>query len=147
METNFLAIVNETGDRLHVPDKAAMQTALKSFASQEVLVSVEPYDPASKGLRGYYFKVVVGEFRRYLNEQRARENPDLLPLSKDQVHEMMTQAFLGIEQVDFGGGKSTSTGKSTKGIDHVKLWDYIEECCSHAAMEWNLEIPLPESKR
>lgn len=144
MITNFRAVVNPTGDRLHAPDKGAMMEALKPFASQEVVLSVELHDPATRGLRGYYFKVVVGEFRRFLNARRAKENPDLLPLSKDQVHEMMTQAFLGVVVEDLGGGKRGMTGDSTVGMTQEALWNYIEECCSHAASEWGLEIPLPE---
>lgn len=130
--TNFRATVNATGDKLHAQDKSALHSALAPHASQEVVVTVDTYDPATRGLRRYYFAAVVEAVRNHLSQGRE------LPLSKDQTHELLKKAFLGIEQTALG-----EVAKSTKGMNQVELWDYIESICSHAASEWGVQIPLP----
>lgn len=135
MVTDFVATVNADGSRLHVPNKAALAKALAPFASQEVLISVEPYDPASKGMRGYLFKVVVEAYRNKLSEGRE------LPLSKDQTWDVIKRAFVGVEQTALG-----ETPKTTVGWTHEKIWSLCEELCAYAAQEWQLVIPPPERR-
>ncbi len=136
MVTDFLATVNADGNKLNVQNKAALEKALKPFASQEVLISVEEYDPAAKGLRGYLFKVVVEAYRNKLSEGRE------LPLSKDQAWDVIKRAFVGVEHTPLG-----ETPKTTKGWNQEKLWGLAEELCAYAAQEWGLAIPPPERQR
>jgi hypothetical protein len=135
--TNFRATVNATGDKLHAQDKSALASALRPFASQDVVVTVEAFDPATNPIRRYYFGAVVESVRRHLNQNRE------IPLSNQQTHKILKAAFLpevlGVDvHTELGDAEL-----STKGISVEKFLDYIESICAHSASEWGEEIPRP----
>jgi hypothetical protein len=135
--TNFRATVNATGDKLHASDKSAMLAALGKFASQEVVVTVEEFNPATNPMRRYYFGVVVESVRRHLNKSRE------IPLSNKQTHKILKGAFL---PEILGVDVATELGDaelSTKGMSVDKFLDYIESICAHSASEWGEAIERP----
>lgn len=135
--TNFRAVVNPTGDKLHARDKEAMLAAFRKFASKEVLVTLEEFDPATNPMRRYYFGAVVESVRRHLNQNRE------IPLSNKQTHKILKGAFL---PEILGIDPSTELGDaelSTKGLSVDKFLDYIESICAHSAAEWGEEIERP----
>jgi hypothetical protein len=131
--TNFHGTVNATGDKIHTANKLAMHEALRKFANQEVIVTIEAFSPITRGFRGYYHKVVVECVRVHLSTGRE------IPLSKDQTHHILKGAFIGIEDTPLGPAP-----KSTKGMSTDQFVDYVMAIRAHAASEWGLDIPDPE---
>jgi hypothetical protein len=136
--TNFRAIVNATGDRMHASDKDGMVSAMRPYASQEVIVSLESANPVTRGWRGYYFKVVVEAIRNKWTEQRG------VPYSKDQVHHILKKHFIGVVDSPLG---DIPKGTSDPDFTNDKFIDFIERVCAYAAEELDLPIPPPENRR
>lgn len=131
--TNFRAIVNATGDKLHASDKNAMFAALREFASQDVVVTVERFrEKRSNGQNAYYWAVVVPFVRRFWSKEWD------IDLTEKQTHETLKKVFIGV--IDTPMGPIT---RSSATLNVEQFVDYVESICSYFASEKGEYIPQP----
>lgn len=90
----------------------------------------------TRSQRGWYRAVIVPEVAAFLSEAKG------YVISKDQAHELLKQAFIGILTVEINGVVTTS-GISTKTLDPAQFSDMCTAILAHFA-GLGLVIPTPD---
>jgi len=101
----------------------------------EVSITAEPRTH-TRSQRGWYRASIVPEVAAFLSEAKG------YPISKEQAHELLKQAFIGIVTVEVGGIALT-VGISTKTLDPGQFSDFCTGILAHFA-GLGLVIPTPE---
>jgi len=101
----------------------------------EVSISAEPRTH-TRSQRGWYRASIVPEVAAFLSEAKG------YVISKDQAHELLKQAFVGIMTIEVNGIASTC-GISTKTLDPAQFSDFCTAILAHFA-GLGLVIPTPE---
>ena len=134
--STFRARVDEQS-KLVVREAGRWAGLLSKLKGREVEVTIcaEP-KTHTRSQRGWYRVSIVPEVAAFLSEAKG------YPISKDQTHELLKQAFVGVITAEVNG-VITTVGISTKTLDPAQFSDFCTAILAHFA-GLGLVIPTPE---
>jgi hypothetical protein len=134
--STFRARVDEQS-RLVFREAGRWAGVLLNLRGKEVEVCITPEPKThTRSQRGWYRASIVPEVAAFLSEAKGYQ------ISKEQAHELLKQAFIGVLTVEVAG-VATVVGISTKTLDPAQFSDFCTAILAHFA-GLGLVIPTPE---
>jgi hypothetical protein len=132
MSDRFRLLAKKIGGRLIFDSPVHLQGVLAALPERiSVTLERERVIRTSQQNR-YYHSCIVPIVQEVLSVGRD------LPLSRDQTHELLKQAFLGFEDTKLG-----RVGKSTRELDTKQFTKYCDDIQSHFVTEFGIAFPRP----
>lgn len=132
----FRARIDEQG-KLVPREVGRFAGFLSRFKGRDIEVRLQAERKAhTQSQRGWYRASIVPEVAAFLSEAKG------YPISRDQAHELLKSAFIGVVAVEVNGVAAT-VGISTKTLDTAQFSDFCTAILAHFA-GLGLVIPTPE---
>lgn len=125
--------------KLNIAYVDRFKNALQNFefnTKVEVIVR-KIYNNRSNNQNGYYWAVIVNEFKIAIYEQNREQ------LTAKEVHEILKMQCNSKDVVNEDTGLVMTISKETKNMSTVEHNDYCERCREFIFDFFNVKIPLP----
>jgi hypothetical protein len=140
--------VNEAGV-MSISYRSKFVEAVKMFRGRRIKITVEPLyktrstqviqedGTVTRGQNGYYFSVVVNEYRNGAWEMQQRL------LTSAQAHEELKANCNYVEVYNETTGEVMRTVRSTADMTTVEFEEYLSRCRAFVLDWFGIDIPLP----
>lgn len=132
MAEHFRLLAKNEKGRLAFDDPAHLQGVLAALPARVSVTLERIRQIRSSQANRYYWSCVVPVVAEVLSIGRD------LPLSRDQVHELLKKAFIGIEQTPIG-----EVAKSSAALSTDEFSAYVEAIQAHFGSEMGVAFPHP----